>query len=90
MDVPPHQVIRFLQIGQPERALEAQTIWACAACLTCAARCPKDVDLARIMEALRIVVLRRGDRLLPSAVEPAHLSELPQMAVVAGFRKWSA
>jgi heterodisulfide reductase subunit C len=90
MEIPPHQVIRLLQIGQPGRALAAQTIWTCAACLTCAARCPKDVDLARIMEALRTIALRRGDRLLPSAVEPIPLGEVPQMAVIAGFRKWSS
>ncbi len=90
MDLRPHQVIRFLQIGRPERALAAQTIWTCAACLPCAARCPKNVDLARIMEALRVVALRRGDHLLPSAVDPSLLGEAPQMAVVAGFRKWSA
>jgi heterodisulfide reductase subunit C len=90
MDVAPHLVIRCLQMGQPERALASETIWNCAACLTCAARCPKDVDLARIMEALRVVALRRADRLLPSAIDPALLRDAPQMALVAGFRKWSA
>jgi heterodisulfide reductase subunit C2 len=89
MDVAPHEVIRCLQMGQPERALVSQAIWTCAACLTCASRCPKDVDLARIMEALRVVALRRADRLLPSAVDPGLLRDAPQMVLVAGFRKWS-
>jgi heterodisulfide reductase subunit C len=40
MDILPNQVIRMGQLGLDE-ILDSQTIWTCAACLTCVARCPK-------------------------------------------------
>ena len=91
MDLLPSQVLRLLQIGLVEEAMASQTIWHCAACLICAARCPKGVDLPRIMEALRELVLLRGmDHLAPQSIPPEDLEEWPQQAFVAGFRKYTA
>lgn len=89
MDLLPSQVIRFIQLGLKE-VLESQTIWACAACLTCVTRCPKAIDLPRVMEALRIIQMERtGNHLEPGALDPEWLDELPQIAIVSGFRKFS-
>ncbi|MGC8839056.1 MAG: 4Fe-4S dicluster domain-containing protein [Anaerolineae bacterium] len=91
MDLLPSQVIRLAQLGQIEELLETQTIWLCAACQTCTTRCPKGVDLARIMEALRELALRaRGDHINPNCLPPAELAEFPQQAFIAGFRKYTA
>lgn len=59
-DYTPRQILRLLQFGLVERALKSSTIWLCASCATCTARCPRDVDLARVMDALRAMSLRRG------------------------------
>ena len=61
MDMLPSQVIRLVQLGLDE-ALDCQAIWVCASCFTCVTRCPKGVDLSRIMEALRQIHLRRRRR----------------------------
>jgi len=90
MDLLPSQVIRLVQLGLVEEALASRTIWFCAACLTCASRCPKGVDLARVMEALREVALDRGDdRLVPGELPAADLAEWPQQAFVGGLRKYT-
>ncbi|HWQ55661.1 MAG TPA: 4Fe-4S dicluster domain-containing protein [Bryobacteraceae bacterium] len=60
MDVPPNQLIRFLQLGQAGKALSAESIWQCVSCQTCTARCPKQVDCAASLDALRQVSLARG------------------------------
>ncbi len=60
MDLPPNQVMRLLQLGLGETALRSRTIWLCAGCATCTTRCPREVDLASIMEALRIMALEEG------------------------------
>ena len=89
MDMLPSQVIRLVQLGLDE-ALEARAIWLCASCLTCITRCPKGVDLPRVMEALRQIHLRRGEeRLIPEALSPEAVAGLPPMALIAGFRKMS-
>ncbi|KKM66088.1 hypothetical protein LCGC14_1484690 [marine sediment metagenome] len=60
MDLLPNQVIRLLQLGLAEEALRSRTIWLCASCETCTTRCPREVDLAAIMDALRHQALRKG------------------------------
>ena len=58
MDMLPSQVIRYAQLGMVDKVLQSNTPWFCAACQTCYSRCPKGVDLARIMEAVREIILQ--------------------------------
>ena len=55
MDLPPHEIIRLVQLGLQEEALSSHTIWLCASCETCTSRCPKNIDIAAVMDALRIL-----------------------------------
>ncbi len=88
MDIPPHQVVRLLQLGQEERLRQATTMWLCLSCLQCYSRCPKGVDISRIMEALRQVSLRRGEDPVEVRRLPVEMvAQAPQQALVAGFRK---
>ncbi len=68
MELPPHAAMRCLQLGLEARLLHANTFWLCASCQTCTARCPQGIDVARVMDALRIVATRRG---VPAAVPEA-------------------
>jgi len=91
MDIQPHQVIRLIQLGQEEEVLKSGTIWLCSSCFTCASRCPRGINLAAIMEALRALVLRRGiDHVSPSKISPSLLAEAPQLALVSCLRKLSS
>jgi heterodisulfide reductase subunit C len=88
-DLLPSQVIRLVQLGY-EDVLNSQAIWLCASCLTCLSRCPKGVDLPRVMESLRQMSLRKGEsRLAPSQVDPSLAAQAPQLALIAGFRKYT-
>ena len=88
MDLLPSQVIRMAQLGM-EEVLESNTVWICASCLTCVARCPKGVDLPRLMEAVRQIALRQGAAKLElNALPPELVREVPQLAIVGGFRKY--
>lgn len=63
MDAPPSQILRLLQLGideMDERALRTHSIWLCLTCEMCYARCPKEVDLPKVMEFLREESYRRG------------------------------
>ena len=85
----PNQVIRLVQLGLEEDALASNTIWVCASCLACHARCPRGVDLAKVMEALRAIRLRPGteDRIKLEELSKETLARLPQQALVSGLRK---
>ena len=90
MDLLPSQVIRLAQLGC-EEALEADTIWYCASCQTCLSRCPRGVDLPRVMEALRQIALREhGDRLLPTDLPDDLLDQAPQLAVIGSLHKFTS
>lgn len=90
MDILPHQVIRLLQLGQIEKLLDSKAIWSCAACFTCVSRCPRGVDISKIMEALRLVSIRpKGKNKLEIEKIPNILDKkIPQQAIVSGFRKY--
>lgn len=68
MDLAPHAVVRALQLGRDDRLLRANSFWICASCQACTARCPQGIDLARVMDALRIAARRRR---VPAAVPEA-------------------
>ena len=54
-DYPVNQIMRLIQLGQREAVLESRSIWLCATCQACTTRCPNNLDVARIMETLRIM-----------------------------------
>ena len=60
MDYTPTQIIHAIQLGLTDLVLSSKTIWLCASCQTCTTRCPQDVDLAKVMDALRIMAIRTG------------------------------
>jgi heterodisulfide reductase subunit C len=53
MDLMPNQVMRLVQMGELDRASASDAVWLCVACQACTARCPKSVDPAGVMDALR-------------------------------------
>ena len=88
MDLLPRQIMRLVQLGLEEHIADSNTIWLCASCLACTARCPRGVDLSRVMEALRLITLRKNINFVePSEIPPETIAELPQIALVSGFRK---
>lgn len=60
MDYLPHQLIHMIQMGLKEEVLKSATIWVCASCETCTTRCPNDIDIAKIMDVVRMVSLKSG------------------------------
>ncbi|MEA3296339.1 MAG: 4Fe-4S dicluster domain-containing protein [candidate division Zixibacteria bacterium] len=84
----PRQVMALLQLGH-EKALEnANMPWVCASCYQCSVRCPRGIDIAKVMEALRQIRLRQNiNQIEPSNLQPEEIIDLPQIAMVSGFRK---
>jgi heterodisulfide reductase subunit C len=63
-DIQPNRLLRLIQFGQRDEVLRSRAIWLCIGCETCTARCPNGVDLAAVMDYLRLTAIREG-------VEPA-------------------
>lgn len=89
MDITPSQMMRMVQLGQSE-VLDTKAMWFCASCFTCTVRCPRGLDLSRVAEALRQVPLRRAkDYIRINDIPKDELARLPQIALVAGMRKFT-
>jgi heterodisulfide reductase subunit C len=90
MEILPNQVIRLLQLGSVDETLEKNSIWRCASCLTCRARCPRGVELPKVMEALRQLVLRKNISFVePEKIDGKKIEEMPQICFIANFRKFT-
>ncbi|MEK6646570.1 MAG: 4Fe-4S dicluster domain-containing protein [Candidatus Firestonebacteria bacterium] len=55
MDLGPTRFIRILQLGVTEEIKKSNTPWFCISCETCTTRCPREIDIAKLMDATRIV-----------------------------------
>ena len=57
MEFGPDRVLRLVQLGEKERVLTSRDIWICASCETCGTRCPNEINIAEVMDALRVISL---------------------------------
>jgi heterodisulfide reductase subunit C len=88
MDILPERIIRLTILGEKERVLSTKTPWICAACFTCVVRCPRGLDLAKIMEAIRQLKLRKRKGVDETKIEGIEdIKHLPQAALVSNLRK---
>lgn len=60
MDYPPSQIMRMLQDGLVDEVLNSFTVQTCATCATCTTRCPRDIDIAKLMDTLRVIAYHKG------------------------------
>jgi heterodisulfide reductase subunit C2 len=60
MDLLPNRLVQLAQMGQVEKAAASEAIWQCVSCMTCTTRCPKSVDCAGVIDALRQISIARG------------------------------
>jgi len=68
MDFEPHRFLRMVQLGLKDTVLNSNTYWICLSCETCATRCPNDIDIVLVMDAVREISLRekrKGSTRLP-------------------------
>lgn len=72
MDYTPNGVIRLVQFGLRQQALECSTTWLCVACQTCAVQCPMGIDIAAIMDTLRRLALEEGAMIAESNILDFH------------------
>lgn len=59
MDHTPTELMRYIQLGMVDEAMKKNTIWYCLSCQTCTARCPQDIDIAHVVDTIRIIVQER-------------------------------
>lgn len=87
----PHQFVYMVEKGEIEPLLSSPSLYKCLSCFACVERCPRDVEPAKLVEAVRLMVIRRkGENHLHAGDIPGLLdADLPQQAIVTAMRKYS-
>lgn len=91
MEYHPHQFVNMVESGDIEALMNSKSIYKCLSCFACIDRCPRGVEPAKLVEAVRLSVIRQqgANHLTPDMI-PAMLDEdLPQQAIVSAFRKYT-
>lgn len=87
----PHQFVAMVEKGNIEPLMESDALYYCLSCLACVERCPRGVEPAKLIEAVRVSKLRQqgSNYLKPEHIAKVLNEELPQQALVSAFRKYS-
>ncbi len=91
MEYHPHQFVYMVETGDIEPLMKSKSIYKCLSCFACIDRCPRGVEPAKIVEAVRLEVVRQqGANHLKAEDIPSIIDEdMPQQALVSAFRKYS-
>ena len=90
MDFHPHQFVDMVDAGRIDELMQSRGIYTCLSCFACVERCPRSVEPAKLIEAVRLAVIRRqgGDHLTPDQIPDKLDDSLPQQAITSAFRKY--
>lgn len=91
MEYHPHQFVSMVESGDIESLLNSKSLYRCLSCFACVDRCPRGVEPAKLVEAVRLAAIRKqGANHLKADDVPAMLDDdIPQQALVSAFRKYA-
>ena len=91
MEYHPYQFVYMVENGDIETLMKSDSVYKCLSCFACVDRCPRGVEPAKLVEALRLCVIRqKGKNHMTADDIPAVLDdEMPQQALVSAMRKYS-
>lgn len=91
MEYHPHQFVSMVQKGNIEPLLNSDSLFKCLTCFACVERCPRSVEPGKLVEAVRLTLIRQkgADHLKAEDIPCMLDEELPQQAIVSAFRKYS-
>ncbi len=90
MEYHPHQFVDMVENGRIDELMASKGIYRCLSCFACVERCPRSVEPAKLIEAVRLAVIRQQgcDRLRPEQITDKFDEDLPQQAITSAFRKY--
>lgn len=91
MEYHPHQFVYMVETGDIAPLLASDSLYKCLSCFACVDRCPRGVEPAKLIEAIRLTAIRpKGKNHLTPDEVPALLDEdMPQQAIVSAMRKYA-
>ena len=90
MEYHPHQFVDMVETGRIEELMNSRGIYRCLSCFACVERCPRSVEPAALVEAVRDAVVRQqgADHLKAERIPEILDEDIPQQAITSAFRKY--
>lgn len=90
MEYHPHQFVYMMESGEIEPLLNSKSLYKCLSCFACVERCPRGVEPAKLVEAVRLSAIRqKGANHMKADDIPSLLDdEMPQQAIMSALRKY--
>ena len=91
MEYHPHQFVYMVENGELDALLKSDSIYKCLSCFACVDRCPRGVEPAKLIEALRLTVIREkgANHMTADDIPPLVDDDMPQQALMSAMRKYS-
>ena len=91
MEYHPHQFVNMVENGDIEPLLNSESLYKCLSCFACIERCPRGVEPAKVVEAVRLAAVRKqgANRMTPNDVPSMVDEDTPQQLLVSAFRKYT-
>ena len=90
MEYHPHQFVSMVENGRIDELMNSKGIYTCLSCFACVERCPRQVEPAKLIEAVRLALIRQQNmnHLKAEQIPEIIDDDMPQQAIASAFRKY--
>ena len=90
MEYHPHQFVYMVETGDIEPLLNSKSIYKCLTCFACVDRCPRGVEPAKLIEAVRLMAVRKqgANYLKPEDIPSLIDEDTPGQLLRSAIRKY--
>ena len=91
MEYHPHQFVYMVENGELDALMQSDSLYKCLSCFACVDRCPRGVEPAKLVEALRLTVIREkgANHMTPNDIPALVDEDMPQQALMSAMRKYA-
>ena len=91
MEYHPHEFVYMVERGDVEKLLKSESIYKCLTCFACVERCPRGVEPAKVIEAVRVEAVREQGKnhLKPDQIPELLDEEVPGQLLMMALRKYA-
>lgn len=90
MEYHPHEFVYMVETGDIDKLLESESLYKCLTCFECVERCPRNVEPANVVEAVKLIKIRQQgmDHMSQDAIPDLIDDDMPQQAIMSAMRKY--
>ncbi len=91
MEYHPHEFVYMVERGDVEKLMKSESIYKCLTCFACVERCPRGVEPAKVIEAVRLEAIREQGKnhLKPDQIPEMLDEEIPGQLLMMALRKYA-